>query len=330
MKHRAKNSLEANGRLFYVDIVRFFSILFIVAGHIWPSSGLSVAVFIFMILSGYLWRDGRTVKDDVKRKSQALWGPYISWGLPLLVAVVVYEILVKGSPAETAFKIIVNTLWGGMHATQPFTSFWYFSAIWFSIIIYRFMRNSSKIMYYSLLAAALIISVFFGEDIAHLPLGVGVAFVSVIFFSIGQGWRGIPERYRENIFIMIPLFVLLSVVALGGLVEPMVLKSGNFGTPVLSIFVYSLIALSLISITKNIANQIFAWCHKFIYLIVSCATPIILLHPVLIWIWEGISMDSISPIGRYPLFVAGVFVPLMVAVVIRYFCKDEYSKYLVP
>lgn len=327
-RHRQETGRST--RLGYIDFIRVICIFFIIIGHVWAEIPLTVFVYMFMLLSGYLWKDGRELVDDAKKKFKVLVYPYIGWGIPLLAVLIIQLVFFAEISNRGILTTIASVLWGGEKAKAPFTSFWYFTAIWFSGIFYRILTLWGRLATIVGTVVALIAASYWGEILANLPLGIGVAFCSIVFYAAGHGLQILQRKHR------IPM-VLSGVTLAGsiysiaiGLVEPMVLKSGDFGTPFVSIAVYTVLGLAWIDLSRYVYQPLDVFLQKPIAWFVAVATPVILLHPIPIWFWYNVGWTGKSMEDKVPLFLICIIFATSLAVVAKNMFPPRLKKFLVP
>lgn len=118
-----------------VDTVRVIAIVAIVAGHAWTRDRSALVVYpwhvpLFFILSGYLWSGRRSLDQEARRRLETLGRPYLFWLLVLIAS----TLIVLGPEARDR---VIGALRGGAEALQPFTTFWFVSALLVTVLCSR-------------------------------------------------------------------------------------------------------------------------------------------------------------------------------------------------
>lgn len=322
--------ISGNKRYGYIDFIRLVCIFFIVIGHVWTEIPLTVFVYVFMILSGYLWKSGRELIPEAQNKFKILVYPYLGWGIPLLIILVIQLVFFAQIGTSDVLKTVATVLWGGEKAKAPFTAFWYFTAIWFSGIFYRYITQRSAFVYGVSIALSLIAGSFFGEELANLPLGIGVAFCSLVFYAAGHGLQVLQTKITVPWYISLLLLGASVYMIATATVAPMVLKAGDFGTPVLSALVYSLLALAWIASMEVLYQPLEALLERPVAWFVGLATPVILLHPVPIWFWHNVGWTGKDMVDKVPLFIISLIFSVVLALLAKNMVPPRVQKILIP
>ena len=196
-------------------------------------------------------------------------------GASLLFVLIIQLVFFAHLGAVDVFKTVATVAWGGEKAKAPFTAFWYFTAVWFSGIFYRYITQRSPLVYGIFILLSLLAGSFFGEELANLPLGIGIAFCSLVFYAAGHGLQALQTKITVPWYFSLPLLGVSVYLISSGVVAPMVLKSGDFGTPVISTLVYSLLALAWIASMKVLYQPVDTILEKPVAWFVGLATPVI-------------------------------------------------------
>lgn len=302
-----------------IDIVRMLGLLIVVCGHVWVDSPIVGYVAVFFVIAGYLWSDKRSFKEEALHRARILIVPYVSWLIIIGSANFIGKIIEGETPFELA-KLVAKYAWGGNQIVTPLTAYWFLTAIFFATVLYRYLRDRPRIIYFGVLAVALLASLAF-PYVGKVPLSFGVGFVCLIFIAAGHGFRKIEAS--------LPMPVPLALITLGlclfliyeNVIERMVLKAGNFGTPMLSITGAILISCSAIILSKPLARFLPATVGRMITGFVRMGTPIIVLHTVPLWLLPA---DTTGPIK----FVCALALPLVVGNILLAFPPDSRVRYL--
>lgn len=305
-----------------IDIVRLIGLLVVVAGHVWVQYPIGGYVAIFFVLSGYLWSTKRSVAQDLRYQSWKLLVPYFAW-LAILAVPYFARALIGTKDEVSLGSRALDLLWGGERATTPFTAFWFMTAIFVAAILFRILMLAPRWVYYGCLALALVSSIFDEQLLGGMPLAVDVGAVSILFMAAGHAYRKIEPRIGHFHAGAAAVIVLCGILVATGTSARMTLKTGDFGTPVLSIAVAILIALAAMSLARPLANVLPEKAGRTISRIVQMGTPIILLHAVPLWLLP----DSVPQIVE---FVAACIFPVAVALVLLRFPNSLARRTLMP
>ena len=305
-----------------IDIVRLIGLLVVVAGHVWVQYPIGGYVAIFFVLSGYLWSAKRSVAEDLRYQSWKLLIPYFAW--LAILAVPYFARALTGTRDEVSLgSRALDLLWGGERATTPFTAFWFMTAIFVAAILFRILMLAPRWVYYGCLALALVASIFDEQLLGGLPFAVDVGAVSILFMAAGHAYRTIEPKVGRFSAGAAAVVVVCGVLVATGTSARMTLKSGDFGTPVLSIAVAVLMALAAMSLARPLADALPEKAGHTVSRIVQMGTPIILLHAVPLWLLP----DSVPQIAE---FVAACIFPVLVALILLRFPGSLARRTLMP
>lgn len=302
----------------------------IVSGHIWPTLPFPGRVYIFMIITGYLWKDGRSVRDEAIRRGNTLLRPYIAWGAILLLILLIYLIFIAEAGVREILFTVLSVLWGGEKAKMPFTAFWFFTSLWFSAVFYSIMRSRGGLYYWGILTLAILGMTFLGPQLAELPLAIGTGFVSVYFCAVGHWWRKTEERINIYWPVIAIVFGVSLYLDLSGYFERIVFKSGDFGTPVFSVLLATIEGLSFITLCSSFSKHLPELLLQKIDWFVLLTTPIILLHPLVIWVWGLIPATPKNGFPLLTLFVLSIAISIVIGWSVRKFAPPKISNWFVP
>ena len=155
------------------------------------------------------------------------------------------------------------------------------------------------------------------------PGAVDVGAVSVLFMAAGYAYRQIETRIRRLPLVATVIVAVCAVLVGTGISSRMTLKSADFGTPVLSIAVATLIALAALALARPLADALPEAVGRNISRVVQMGTPLILLHAVPLWLLP----DSVPQIVE---FVAAWILPISVALLLLKFPDSLARRTLMP
>jgi acyltransferase len=305
-----------------IDIVRLLGLIVVVAGHVWTQYPIGGYVAIFFVLAGYLWSAKRTLPEDLRYQSWKLLVPYFAW-LGIL-AVPFFARVMTGTKDDVPLgQRVLDLLWGGERATTPFTAFWFMTAIFVAAILFRILMRAPRWVYFSCLAVALTATIFDEQLLGDKPGAVDVGAVSVLFMAAGHAYRKIEAEVGRFYAGAAAAVVICGILVATGTSARMTLKTGDFGTPVLSIAVAVLIALAAISLARPLAGALPEKTGRTITRVVQMGTPVILLHAVPLWLLP----DSVPQILE---FVAAWAFPISVALLLLRYPESLVRRVLMP
>ncbi|MDY6056153.1 acyltransferase family protein [Micrococcus sp.] len=287
-----------------LDALRVLAVFLVVVGH---SGGPAVIhefiygwhVPLFFFLSGWFYSPGRTLGDELRKRWETIGRPYIVW-LVIIGAVYVCAELLRD---EMKVGDLLRLVWGGSRLAEPFSAFWFMSALFVAALIYRWGRESNRSKLLILVAAGMYLAAYaFPRWVALLPGSVGMGVVCLLFIAGGE-WsrRHVPEAGLLSPVPWIAMGVP-SLAWISGALPPLDLKYGQIGLPVLS-FLASLafcwgitVAFSRLEIDaeSRLGGAVTTLSHG--------GTGVVFLHPVLLWV--GLSSALPWPLG--PLVVTVV------------------------
>ena len=229
--------------------------LAIVAGHIWVDGPVRPFLYswhvpIFFVLSGYLWKVGRSFSRELKNRVRSLLVPYAVW-MTLLGAVTVGI----GS-AQDGFDPIglAQLLWGGQLATDgPFWAMWFVTALFFAAIVYWPMSRLPLAGQWAVAIALFIAAAYIpGHPARFLPLSLGLALACIVFIVAGRSMRQARQMVRHPIVTGAVLLTGSFALIVLGWSQPLDLKRLDVGTPVVSTLVAVALSFGFILISEGL------------------------------------------------------------------------------
>lgn len=113
-----------------------------------------------------------------RRRLETLGRPYAFW----LVALIAPTIVVLGPEATDR---IAGALRGGAAALQPFTTFWFVSALLATTLLFAALRHLPPWLGWALTALGAALGWLAGELLASTPWSLGMALACAIYLQIG-------------------------------------------------------------------------------------------------------------------------------------------------
>jgi acyltransferase len=269
-----------------IDAVRVVAMVGIVAGHVWvydqPFRDLlySWHVPIFFLLTGYLWKPGRTLLDEARNRTRTLLVPYLAWLVILGGATLGLELMRGTVDWARAGRI----LWGGQYAAgPPFWTLWFVTALFFAAVIYRAMDALPLVPQWAGAIALLVVAVYVpGQPARYLPLSLGLALPGILFIVGGVTLR----RYRALVTrpVLVGLVVLAISFAVIGFAssQPLDMKQLDLGTPALSAVVAITISSALILVAEGLLNGRPESVGRVVTPLAQASLTVLFLHPAVI------------------------------------------------
>ncbi|NDV08152.1 acyltransferase family protein [Rhodococcus sp. IEGM 248] len=274
-----------------LDIIRIFGVVAVVAGHAWDSEWIHQWVYpwhvpLFFLLAGYLWRDNRLLRDEFSRRFRSLVVPYLFWIAVVLNFLLVYRVL-HGS---LDLREIAKTLYGGVAATAPFSAFWFVSALFVASVLFRWLSNLRAAPLTAVVLFLLAASSLAGDQIARLPLSIGSGALCVLFLVTGRMVRRVSMFANPRPLVVSTTAVCLFAILASNLLPPLDLKRGDYGFPVLSIFVSAMAFLVLLGVSGALSGLTSEWdnVNSWIMRLASCSLGVVLIHAFPIMVLRGL------------------------------------------
>lgn len=278
----------AGARSVGVDLVRVVAVVAIVLGHVWSEGTLRTVVHlwhvpVFFLLSGYLWRSGRGLGDEVLRRTRTLLVPYVAW-LVILLAAVVGMALARGDGVPLG--AVRSALMGGAYATRPFSAFWFVTALFVAAVLYRVLDRGPWWARWAGVLVGLVLGYVAADVLVQVPLSVGLALPCLVFVAAGHElarWRPrLPER--ATVPVGLALVGVGAVAVATGLADLVDLKRADLGTPVVSVVVAVLISSGLLLLAEAAARHVPQAAGRAVVALAATALLVVLTHAFVLWL----------------------------------------------
>ncbi|ADG75329.1 acyltransferase 3 [Cellulomonas flavigena DSM 20109] len=283
-----------------IDLVRVVAVVAIVLGHVWSEGPFRTVVHlwhvpVFFLLSGYLWRSGRPLGDEVRRRARTLLVPYVAW-LVIILAVVVVIALARGEglPLGAARSALL----GGAYATRPFSAFWFVTALFVAVVLYRVLDRGPWWVRWVGALIGLTLGYVAGDVLTRVPLSIGLALPCLVFVAAGHElarWRPrLPERATVPVGLgLVAVGAVAVATGLAGLVD---LKRADLGTPVVSVVVAVLVSTGLVLLAEAAARHVPEAAGRTVVALAATALLVVLTHAVVLWLLgtppQGRALDA--------------------------------------
>lgn len=277
-------SEAASARDHSVDVLRCIGFVAIVVGHLLASNELvreltySWHVPLFFILAGLFWAPaGRSLAEEARHRSRTLLRPYLVW----LVVVVAVLFLARGF----SWDRLGDAALGGSYATVPLSAFWFVTALLVGALAYRALDPQHDRARVAIGAAALAVGTLVGHALSDIPEAAGTGLMCLFFMAVGDLLRVHAARLPAwTPLLLVPAGALV----LGGIADPLDLKQGSFGTPVLSAVVAVAICVALLRVSQLVTPRLPGAVGAAATTIAGMALVLVLTHPlVLLTSWPG-------------------------------------------
>lgn len=266
----------------YLDLVRVVGTIAIVLGHIEALAPVPSLVYpwhvpIFFVLSGWLWREGRDLTSEIRVRAKALLLPYVTW---FAVVSLVYGAVLWSRGRDQTSKV-EEQLPGGAHAVEPYSAFWFITALFVAVVLIRVMETVGIPLWGQVVigvAACALVQVF--PDAAEAsPFAIAQGAGCVIFVHAGMLLRKVGAHAGWAVGTL----ALGIVLAALPWVRPLDLKFIDYGTPVISLVVAVLVSAGLVLAPIHIGG---VWAHR-ISALAQTGFAVILLHALIVWLDLG-------------------------------------------
>lgn len=283
----AKNAVRSGA----LDAVRVFGIVAVIVGHAWDTETLRVIIYtwhvpVFFVLSGYLWSTNKTLRQEATKRTHSLLVPYAFW----LVLTSMLMMAKMYSDQELSRDRLVGLLLGGSYIGGPFAAFWFVTALFVAVIVFRAMQKMPASMRLAIVFVFLYLAYSFGPEIARIPLAAGVALPCVIFLMAGQFLRSFRARLARPA-LLAAFFLIAAILMIFAGSSPLDLKGGDFGTPVVSVLTAILISFALILLSEVMLRHVNANMNNFFTRLASVGMMVIMTHATILWISNFIGLS---------------------------------------
>lgn len=235
--------------------------------------------------------------------------PYL-WWLAILAMISVPVRAFKDP--ETLGRSITGVFLGGSYAERPFTTFWFFTALFVATVVYRYLTMFPMWVRLSTVAAGLLANMLFGSELAAVPFAAATALGALVFLEVGHAARIAQDKLSVRGLVCIAVACLTLAVAALLIVEdfiPIDMKGGQF--PPLAVAVAALIGVALLLAATSVPS-IGGRMARLLEIITAPSLAVIILHPLVLWVLRPES-------GMLPLWVitvAAFFLPLAVGLIL--------------
>jgi fucose 4-O-acetylase-like acetyltransferase len=293
-------------------------VIAVVAGHAfsaraWTSQAIfSWHVGIFFVLTGYLWRPGRSLRTEMSRRARTLLVPYIVW-LVLVTAAWWVIRLHRGRPLHEQF--FHRLAKGGSYIGMPYSAFWFITALFFAAVLYRALDGLvgrwAPVAALAVGSLGLVAAEHSPEALRSVWWAAGLAVPCLVYVAAGAALR----IARPYVPAPLPLGLLLAAAGFAAFVvadvSPPVIKSADFGDPVLTVLAGIMIAVGVIMVAEGLFSgrmRSVPWLTA----LATAALPVVFTHGLVLVVLADRPLDA-----SVAAFLAAVAVPWAMALAIR-------------
>jgi len=285
-----------------IDAVRVLGITAVVAGHTLDPRLAPLFytwhVPIFFVLVGYFWSSERTFLQEARNRARTLWRPYVTW----LTLLAVPYVLVHWLDGGLSPGLVFGPVYGGRFAGPPFSTFWFVSVLFFSVLLLRALQALPKPVLTVALVAFVVLGSLFGFFLSRTPLAIGMALPCAALVAMGIVLKRWHPRIRKPMTVGLSLLLISAAAVISGISLPLDIKVGNLGTPVMSLAISVAISSGLILVADSSFRHLPSSVHRGVTLLAYAGFTVVLVHPAIVWILSG-------QVDRWVTFAAALIIP---------------------
>lgn len=262
----------------YLDLIRVVGTIAIVLGHIEALAPVPALVYpwhvpIFFILSGWLWREGRDLASEVKVRAKTLLLPYATW---FVIVSLCYGAVLWARGRDQTEKV-EEQLPGGAHAVEPYSAFWFVTALFVAVVLIRAMEAIGVPLWGQVIIGIVLCALVqaFPDVAIESPFAIAQGAGCIVFVHAGMLLRRVGTHGGLAAGSLIAGAVLAALPWVGDLD----LKFIEYGTPVVSLVAAILIGAGMVLAPIHIGG---IWAHR-ISTLAQVGFAVILFHAFIVW-----------------------------------------------
>ncbi|QOT15867.1 acyltransferase [Paenarthrobacter sp. YJN-5] len=298
-----------------IDVVRIIALVAIVIGHVYTHNEFTDKLIqswrlpIFFMLSGYFWSASRDLNAEACTRTKRLLVPYAWW--LLILAVISLPARAIREP-DSLGGALTGVIFGGSYAERPFTTFWFFTALFVATVLYRFLTELRTGVRLAVVGVGLLVNVLFGAELALAPFSVLSALGALVFIEAGRFVRtlsrGINSKTAAGLAAGCVAIAAVILLALPDFV-PVDMKSGQF--PPLAVLVALLICTALLLAAISVPEPT-SKVARALETVTRPTLAVIILHPLVLWVLRpesgSLPLPAITAAALLLPWVAGLLI----------------------
>ena len=295
-----------------IDAVRVAGICAVVMGHCVSEPWVRPALYswhvpLFFILAGYFWSENRSLKREIIDRARSLGRPYLSWLLLIAVVFLPLDSTLEG------FKpgLVTAQFQNGQTSAMSYSTFWFVSVLLFAAILRRGLQVFPRPLVWTLAGLGAIAAPALGTVLAQTPLAVGSALPCMAFLFLGSAARRVRSRITRPGLIGAALLAVSAPALASGLILPLDIKQGNYGTPILSIISAAMISWGLILCAEAGFARLPSSTGPVATGLAKAGFVVVLVHPFILWLL----LNFAPALTMWPVFVITLSVAWLIALV---------------
>lgn len=262
---------------------------------------------VFFILTGYLWKPGRTVREELSRRSRTLLVPYAVW---LAVIGCLYIGAFFVGTGSLPVEELRNAIYGGAFAVRPFSAFWFVTVLFFAAVLYRCLERLPHFVGWGLAGVGLVGALFAGELMSKTPLGIALAVPCLIFILIGRELPKLQRLIKHQLLVGVLLLAGGLSLVIFNILEPLDIKNGNFGTTGLSVTNAAAISFGLILLANSAYRRLTAAAHRVTTRLATVGFVVVLTHAYVL------ALLGTQPTGSWSDFAVALIAPWIIGLIL--------------
>ncbi len=250
-----KQMPSPQARFDWVDAAKGIGILLVVIAHVWTRGPVRDAIYafhmpLFFLLSGYVARP-RPMGAFTRGQMRSLAVPYAAFLLTLACADQLIEHLRGHMPmfrswGQAAWALLL----GGSELRGPFTIFWFIPCLAIARLcqnaLWRLWPQERSGRWTLAMAVVLAFGLWIGARSDFSPLGLVSVPVALVLLWLGALWRGMADDRALVIGATIAAVATLLLVS----PDPINMKVGDYGNPLLSLPLALLLSLGVVGLAR--------------------------------------------------------------------------------
>lgn len=286
--------------------MRVLGIAAVVAGHSLNTPLVRPLFFtwhvpLFFFLAGYFWSARRTIPEELSKRAQALGLPYGTWMLLLTLLFIPLDAALEGFNVDR----LLGPLYNGVHSAMPFTTFWFVSALFFTVLALRLLWRLPQVVVWAVAIAGLVLGYVAGNSLAQTPLALGSALPCLFFVLMGNVAMKLRPRIERPGLVGLALLALAATLIATGLASPLDIKQGNYGTPALSVLGAVAISFALVLVAETVFDRLPSSAGRIATRLSYAGFTVVLVHPFIIWLM----LKFLWPVPDWLIFIVALTVP---------------------